>query len=114
MPDAITWVLEADLPEGKRPELEALMAEMTEATRANEPGCALYDWFVSADGTACHILERYADDAALMTHIGTFNRLYARRLFSVIRPRRLTVYGSPSEEARAALAPLRPEFLARL
>jgi len=114
MTDAITWVMEATLPEGKRPELEALMREMTEATRANEPGCGLYDWFIGADGTTCHILESYADDAALMTHIGNFNRLYARRLFSVIRPSKLTVYGTPSDEARAALAPLRPVFLDRL
>ena len=27
------------------------------------------------------ILERYADEAAMMAHVATFNRLYARRLF---------------------------------
>ncbi len=114
MTHAITWVMEADLPEGKRPELEALMHEMCDATRANEPGCQMYDWFVSADGRTCHILERYADEAAMMAHIGTFNRQYARRLFGVIKPRRLTVYGVPSADGQAALAPLRPVFLDRL
>lgn len=111
---AITWVMQADLPAGERPDLVALMQEMTAATRADEPGCQLYDWFVTADGTACHILERYADEAAMMAHVATFNRLYARRLFGVIKPRALTVYGQLSPEGQAALAPLRPVYLDRL
>ena len=112
--NAITWVLEATLPEGQRPALEAVMREMIDATRANEPGCLLYEWFVTPDGGACHILECYADDAALMTHIATFNARFARRLFGILAPRRLTIYGDPSEAARAALAPLRPVYLSRL
>lgn len=112
--DAITWVLEAALPDGQRPALEALMREMTEATHASEPGCLLYEWFVTPDGSGCHILESYADDAALLAHVASFNARYARRLFGLVQPRRLTVYGDPSEAARAALAPLRPVYLSRL
>ncbi|CUH63090.1 Antibiotic biosynthesis monooxygenase [Thalassovita gelatinovora] len=112
--EAITWVLEVALPDDQRPALEALMHEMTEATLANEPGCLLYDWFITADGTGCHILESYADDAALLAHINTFNTTYARHMFSIVSPRRLTVYGAPSISARAALAPLHPVYLSRL
>ncbi|MCB1407343.1 MAG: antibiotic biosynthesis monooxygenase [Rhodobacteraceae bacterium] len=112
--DVITWVLQASLPEGQRPALEAVMHEMIDATRTNEPGCLLYDWYISADGGTCHILESYADDAALMTHIASFNARFARRLFGIIKPVGLTIYGNPSAEARAALAPLRPVYLSRL
>lgn len=114
MSDTITWVMTADVPEGKVDELRALMQEMTVATRTNEPGCLLYDWFIAEDGRGCHILESYADEAALMIHVDGFNRTYARRLFGIIKPRSLTVYGAPSAAVREALAPLRPVYLAPL
>lgn len=114
MSDVITWILETTLQDGQRPALQALMREMTEATRANEPGCLLYDWFVTPEGDACHILESYADEAALMQHVATFNTRYARRLFAIARPRKMTVFGAPSETVRAALAPLKPVYLTRL
>lgn len=114
MSDVLTWILETTLQDDQRPALQALMHEMTEATRANEPGCLLYDWFVTPEGDACHILESYADEAALMQHVATFNASYARRLFALVKPRRMTVFGTPSDTVRAALAPLRPVYLSRL
>jgi quinol monooxygenase YgiN len=114
MSDAITWVLTADLPEGKHDELRTLMVEMTAATRADEPGCLVYDWFLTEDERGCHILESYADEAALLTHVQAFNTRFARRLFGVITPRSLTVYGAASPAVHEALAPLRPVYLSRL
>ncbi|WP_158967280.1 putative quinol monooxygenase [Chachezhania sediminis] len=114
MSDTITWVMEAAVSEGTRADLTALMQEMVAHVRATEPGCVLYDWFISPDGTTCHILESYADDAALLTHVVGFNARYAGWLFGLIRPQRMTVYGAPSAEARAAIAPLRPVYMERL
>lgn len=87
------------------------MHEMCEATRANEPGCLMYDWFISANEAEVHILESYADEAAVIAHIGTFNTQYARRLFGILGPKSLTVYGTPSVPVLKALAPLRPVVL---
>jgi quinol monooxygenase YgiN len=49
---------------------KALVSGMVEATRANEPGALNYEWLISEDGTSCHIYERHADSAAVMTHMG--------------------------------------------
>jgi quinol monooxygenase YgiN len=114
MTNTITWILVADLPEGRLHDLRAIMDEMTEATRASEPGCLIYDWHVSEDGRLCHILESYADEAALMTHVAAFNSRFARRLFGIVKPRALTVYGPASAAVRQALAPLNPVYLQRL
>jgi quinol monooxygenase YgiN len=47
------------------------MNDMVESTKA-EPGALNYEWFISEDGTSCHIYERYADSAAAMVHMGHF------------------------------------------
>lgn len=106
MSDVVQWVLELNIKEGKYGDFEALMAEMVAATKADEPGAHVYEWFASDDKTTCHIYERYADSAAVMTHLGNFGAKFAKRFLDVLEPTRLTVYGNPSDEARAALAGL--------
>ena len=78
------------------------MAEMVSATK-NEPGTQGYEWFLSQDGTACHINERYVDSDAVLSHLGTFGTRFAERFLACFEPTSLSVYGEPSEEARAAL-----------
>ena len=114
MSEEVTWVMEVSLPPERREELQALMEEMTTATRAEEPGCGLYDFYVSEDGTTCHILESYIDDAALLNHINRFNRNFARRMFGIVTPTKMTVYGPASDAAREALAVLKPLYFNRL
>ncbi|PWE27186.1 antibiotic biosynthesis monooxygenase [Pararhodobacter marinus] len=108
---AITWILETTLDPGRADELRALAADMSASTRANEPGCTLYEWFISEDGTRCHILEGYADDEAVVTHVKNLNAQFARQLFGIVRPARFVVYGSPGEEARNAIHALQPVYM---
>lgn len=111
---AITWVLEAQAPASNQTKLRALMVEMTEATRIEEPGCLVYDWYLGPDGETCHIIESYADEAALMAHVEGFNRRYGKRFFSLVTPRGLSVYGTLSETGQDALAPLNPVYFQKL
>ena len=114
MSDVISWVLELDVKDGKVEAFEALMQEMVAATKADEPGALAYEWFVSDDKTTCHIYERYADSAAVMTHLGNFGSKFAERFLDALQPTRLMVYGQPSNEVRAALAGLNPVFMAEI
>lgn len=114
MGDAISWVLELNIKDGKFDAFETLMSEMVTATNANEPNAHTYEWFVSDDKMTCHIYERYADSAAVMTHLGNFGAKFAERFLDALEPTRLMVYGNPSDEARGALAGLNAVFLSRI
>ncbi|MCB0035834.1 MAG: antibiotic biosynthesis monooxygenase [Anaerolineales bacterium] len=103
MSDVVFWMLELTIAEGKLDTLKSLLAEMSEATQANEPGALNYEWYISADESKCHILERYADSAALLTHLGNFSKNFASRFMGILTPTKMTVYGNPNEAAVKAL-----------
>ncbi len=103
MSDAVHWVLALNIKEGELDNFKALVKEMVDATKANEPGTLNYEWFVSDDEKTCHIYERYADSAATMVHLATFGQDFAERFMAVLKPVQLVVYGNPNDEVRAAL-----------
>lgn len=103
MNDHVLWLLELAVAPGRQGELNALIQDMVEATRANEPGTRGFEWFLSPDGSVLHILEQYADSVAVLTHVGTFMSVFSKRFLDILTPTRLTVYGRPNAEARAAL-----------
>lgn len=102
MSTAIAWNLQVTLRSGHLDAFRSLMLEMVESTRS-EPGVLAYDWFLSEDGSTCHILERYRDDDAAMAHIGTFGSTFAERFLACAEPTALHVYGDPGASVRAAL-----------
>lgn len=104
MTDDVHWVVEFDIKDGQRDDFEAVMREMVAATKANEPDTKNYEWYISGDGKQVHIYERYANSAAVLTHLTTFREKFAARLLATADPTRFVVYGDPSSEARAALA----------
>ncbi len=103
MSDQIYWVLELSIKPGEADGFKALINEMVEATRADEPDTLIYQYSFSADGATCHIHERYADSAASMTHLASFGANFADRFLAAAEPTRFTVYGNPSAELREAL-----------
>jgi hypothetical protein len=58
-----------------------------------------------------HLYERFADSAATLAHLGTFGEKFAGRFLAAVDPTRLTVMGSPSDEAKAALSGFGPTYL---
>jgi quinol monooxygenase YgiN len=102
MNDEVSWVFEVAVKPGKIDMLRALMEEMVESTRA-EPGAVVYEWFVSDDEDVVILYERYADSAAVLTHSEAFHAMFGARFLDLVEPRRFTVLGAPSEEAKAAL-----------
>lgn len=104
MSDAVSWMLELNIKPGEFDNMKVLMKEMVEATHANEPGALNYEWFISEDEKTCHLYERYANSAAVMTHLGNFGRDFAKRFVAVFEPTRQVVYGNPSDDIKKALS----------
>jgi quinol monooxygenase YgiN len=96
---------------GSEQAFRALVKEMVEATKADEPGALAYEWSISADGSQCHLYERYVDSEATMTHLGNFGAKYAERFLAVLAPVTFTIYGSPSAAVKEALAGFNPTYL---
>lgn len=99
----VSWMLELDIQAGREADFRSLMAEMVEATEANEQGTLSYEWSTSADEKQCHIYERYADSAAALIHLGTFGERFAERFLDVLTPVRLVFYGAPTPELKEAM-----------
>jgi quinol monooxygenase YgiN len=107
----VSWMLELNVQHGREEEFAALMEEMVSATQDNEAGTLDYQWSTSADGTACHIFERYGDSTAVLVHLATFGERFAGRFMEILAPVRFVVYGSPSQEVKDALAAFNPTFM---
>ena len=114
MPETISWNLRLSVRDGKRDEVRTLMREMVASTRQDEPGAETYEWFISEDGSTCHIYERYADSEAVMAHLHNFGTKYAERFLGCLEPTDFAVYGDPSAEARAALDGFGASYYERL
>lgn len=110
MSEHVSWLLELAVKPGQLESFGELMAEMVSATR-DEPGALVYEWSISPDETKVHIYERYADSAATLAHLATFQERFARRFLDAVEPTRFVVYGAPSEEARRGLDGLGARYM---
>ena len=106
MSDIIHWVIALKIKDGAYGDFETLMKEMVDATKADEPGALAYEWYVSADKSTCHIYERYADNDAVVTHMGNFGAKFGERFLAALEPTGLNVYGNCNDKVRGILDPL--------
>lgn len=111
MAGPVSWVLELQVRSGSSDALRTLMEEMVSSTHASEPGTHGYEWYMSADGNALHVCERYADSEAALAHLHTFGQRFAARFFALLTPTRFTIYGSPDAAVQGALAAMSPMYL---
>lgn len=111
MGDHVSWTLEVAVKPGHLDELTALLTEMIDSTRA-EAGALIYEWSISDDGGTAHAYERYADSAAVLTHLAGFGEKFAQRLLGAVDVTRFVVYGSPDDQATQALSGFGPSYMA--
>lgn len=102
MTDVVSWNLQLSVRDESLDDFRSLMEEMVESTRS-EPGARAYEWFISEDGSTCHIYERYADSGAVQAHLNAFGSRYAERFLACVEPTALHVYGAPSDDVREML-----------
>ena len=93
MGEEIPWFLELAIKPGQTEAARTVIAEMVDSTQ-NEPGALAYEWSISADESAIHSYERYADSEAVLAHLATFGENFAERLLAAVDPTRFVVYGA--------------------
>ena len=101
----ISWVNELAVKDGKLETLRELMEEMVSGT-STEPGTLAYEWYISQDGSTVHVVETYADSAAVVAHHvseGFALHNWAGRFMDCVEVTRVVVYGDPNAAARAIL-----------
>ncbi len=94
----VAWVVAL----GSEAAFKAQAAKLVESTR-QETGALHYEWSLSADGTRCHIYERYADSEAVLIH-GERNAELIKQLVEFCTRESFTVYGTPNAAAQEWLA----------
>lgn len=109
----VFFVVELDVQPGQLDDLRRVGREMVGLAQDNEPGTLNYEYFLSGDGTRCHIYERYVDSNALLSHSLSFPEELQQRA-QAFRPLRLTAYGNvPSAVRNTRIDSIRtlvPEF----
>jgi quinol monooxygenase YgiN len=108
----VAWLLELAVKPGELDSFKTVVNEMIESTRA-EPGTLMYEWSVDQNGAVVHGYERFADSAAI-AHLSAFGEKFAQRFLATVDPTRVSVYGTPSDEAKQALAAFGPAYLTPL
>jgi quinol monooxygenase YgiN len=108
MSNQISWNLEVEILPGKLEDFRAVARDLIADTES-QPGTLDYEWHLSSDNKVAHIIERYTDSAALLTHVSGFSK-FAARFMGSCKPVRFSVYGDLSAEAKADLAGLNPVY----
>ena len=101
MTEHILWVNELAVKDGKLETFRELMEEMVSGAR-DQPGTLSYEWYISSDGGTVHVVEPYADSAAVVAHHvsdGFTLKNWAGRFIDCVDVTRVTAYGDPDASA---------------
>jgi len=112
MSQPIRWVLVVEVLPAQLINFKNVVSDLVASTE-KEPETLGYEFYMSENDTVCHIYERFANSAAIMAHGATFTK-HAERFLAACKPIRFEVYGNPSQEARAAIADLKPTYFLHL
>lgn len=109
MADNILLLIESDILPGKEAELRQVVAELKQHVTATEPGTLRYDWFINTDTNSLRLIEEYDSMQSAIFHGGNY-KTFRLKLDELRLVTRRTVCGNLSDQAKAMLAPMRPEF----
>lgn len=101
MTENIFWIFENEII-GDIEKLKSLIEEMTEYTKANEPGAVYYEWYFSSDNTKCTLFERYDGSESALIHVASFGKNFAPRFMELLKPKKFTLFGNPNEDMKKA------------
>ncbi|MDV7144558.1 antibiotic biosynthesis monooxygenase [Tropicimonas sp. TH_r6] len=110
--DDVHWHITMTVNEGKADAVQPLLDRMVAATQENEPGALVYDYM--GDGDQVHISERYADNAAAMTHMGNFGANFAEEFIQTFTVNSVAVYGPAGDDLKEVLAPFSPTYMQQI
>jgi quinol monooxygenase YgiN len=103
--EALHWIVELSIDEGKQHEFEKLAKEMSDMVRRSESGTRKYEWFLSEKGNRCLVIETYDNSNSGLTHIRgeAINKIFPE-ILKVAKITRFEICGDPSEELIRELA----------
>jgi len=105
----IIWTVEGTIKEGHTDDLIALMKEMLVLVE-QESGTINYEWTLGEDQRSLHVYERYTDEDATFTHLGTWAK-FSDRFVSFVDITGFTVFTDASPKLREAIAGLNPVYM---
>lgn len=108
----IAWVFEAAVKPDSLDDFKSLVRRVRDEDQAAEPDSLNMECFI--DGHDVHFYERFKDSASAVFHLQRLMENYAGPLLSMCTPTRVTVYGEPSDEVRAAMAAFSPRYMSTM
>jgi quinol monooxygenase YgiN len=111
MSDHVLVVAENTINVGQVNNLKALVEEMINAIKHDEPGTLNYEWFITEDGTSVHVYERYINSEAYLIHLENFGQKYAERCFTYLTVTNIAIYGNPSDKVREVFKAYDPVYM---
>jgi quinol monooxygenase YgiN len=102
MVEEISWHVDLRVKSGQLGNFRTLTREMVEAAR-HESGVLSYQRFVSQDGKAVHVYERYSDSDAAVAHLVAFAKRFSGRFSGMVERKTFTVFGEPSAKLKEIL-----------
>jgi quinol monooxygenase YgiN len=109
MSSSIETDFQFSIKRGRLDDFKAFVTTMIEVTKLREPDTLVYEWYINEDGTECHLLEKFKDSEAFLTHLGNVGHMFDT-LFSLADMTRAKIYGNPSDELKQSLDPLGVEY----
>jgi quinol monooxygenase YgiN len=110
--EQVYWMLTVSVD--KMDEFKSLVGKLVAATE-KEPGALQYEYNVGDDHKTVDIYERYADSKAGLFHLGqTFGPNFSKEFFALAKPTRFVIYGTPTDEFKAAVADFHPVYMTPL
>jgi quinol monooxygenase YgiN len=98
----IYWVCVFKVQPAQFADFKAVVRPLVEMTRM-EAGSMAYEYCVSDDNTAIHIIEHYRDSDAVVHHVQKTFSQFAEQFTALATVSSFVVYGDPDDSARAIL-----------
>jgi len=98
----IYWVCVFKIRPSHFEDFKAVVRPLVEMTRAEE-GSLAYEYNVTPDHTAIHIIEHYRDSPAVVHHVQKTFSQFAERFTAFATVASFVVYGEPEADARKIL-----------
>ncbi len=105
--DNISWLISANIREGKLSEAKDHFQKMVDKTTADDEFVMDYEFFVNEEEGVVRIYERYPDSAAVMNHMGVVNDLLGP-LGALIKVSNMEIFGNPDEKVIKAFDMWKP------
>ncbi|HSI93036.1 MAG TPA: hypothetical protein VK925_06015 [Jiangellaceae bacterium] len=103
MSGPLIFISHSTVKPGKREQYQGHAREATDLVESEEPRMIGFNSYASPDGTDVSTVQIHPDAESLDTHLKIFAEKLQARAFDALDSSDVSVYGTPSEAARAML-----------